>query len=175
MSVQIRTSQTNKNMSDMTDMLVILRDLKPVESELLELENHHGITIRKPIAPEKSILVDWVNTRFGAGWSSEVEVACSSVPSKCFVAQKEGELLGFAVFDVSSRGFFGPTGVAEEYRGLGIGKILLVKSLEALKDMGFAYAIIGGVGPVEFYKKTVGAMVIEGSSRSIYANMLKRR
>ena len=83
--------------------------------------------------------------------------------------------MGFAVFDVSSRGFFGPTGVLEEYRGLGLGKVLLIKSLEALKELGFAYAIIGGVGPVEFYQKTVGATIIENSGRSIYSNMLKRK
>ena len=162
-------------MSEMTDMLVILKDVKPLKNELADLEKDHDILIRRPIAPEKSILVDWVMGQFGAGWSSEVEVACSQVPAKCFVAQKKGELVGFAVYDVSSRGFFGPTGVLEEYRGLGLGKVLLIKSLEALKELGFAYAIIGGVGPVEFYQKTVGATIIENSGRSIYSNMLKRK
>ena len=59
-------------------------------------------------------------------------------------------------------------------RGKGLGKVLLVKALDALKEMGYAYAIIGGVGPIEYYEKTVHAKVIEGSGKSIYENLLKR-
>jgi GNAT superfamily N-acetyltransferase len=45
------------------------------------------------------------------------------------------------------RGFFGPAGVAESARGFGLGKALLMKALEALREIGHAYAIIGGVEP----------------------------
>ena len=37
-----------------------------------------------------------------------------------------------------------------------------------MRDDGYAYAIIGGVGPAEYYAKTVGATLIEGSSPGIY-------
>jgi len=37
-----------------------------------------------------------------------------------------------------------------------------------MRDDGYAYAIIGGVGPAEYYSKTVGATVIAGSSPGIY-------
>lgn len=60
-------------------------------------------------------------------------------------------------------------------RGKGIGKILLVKSLQSMKEMGYAYAIIGGVGPVDFYKNTVGASIIEGSEVSIYENLIRKK
>ena len=30
-----------------------------------------------------------------------------------------------------------------------------------MKEMGYAYAIIGGVGPAEFYEKTFDAKIIE--------------
>ncbi|MCK7506256.1 MAG: hypothetical protein MZV70_20760 [Desulfobacterales bacterium] len=33
-----------------------------------------------------------------------------------------------------------------------------------MRDDGYAYAIIGGVGPAAYYAKTVGATLIEGSS-----------
>jgi hypothetical protein len=42
-----------------------------------------------------------------------------------------------------------------------------------MAGQGYAYAIIGGVGPVEFYAKTVGAIVIAGSQPGIYGGMLK--
>jgi len=38
---------------------------------------------------------------------------------------------------------------------------------------GYAYAIIGGVGPVEYYKKIVHAIPIRGSTPGIYRGMLK--
>jgi len=41
---------------------------------------------------------------------------------------------------------------------------LLLSCLHAMRDNGYAYAIIAGVGPAEYYSKTVGATLIEGSS-----------
>lgn len=40
-----------------------------------------------------------------------------------------------------------------------------------MKEMGFTYSIIGGVVPEDFYKKTVGAIIIEGSEASIYETL----
>ena len=40
---------------------------------------------------------------------------------------------------------------------------------------GFAYAIIGGVGPAAFYAKAVGAVDIAGSTPGIYGGMLAAR
>ena len=40
---------------------------------------------------------------------------------------------------------------------------------------GYAYAIIGGVGPTEFYNKTVGATVIEESTPGVYRDWLGPR
>jgi GNAT superfamily N-acetyltransferase len=78
----------------------------------------------------------------------------------------------FSCYDTTLRGFFGPTGVAEDARGLGLGKALLMKSLEALRETGYAYAIIGGVGPKEFYAKACGAIEIPGSDPGVYTDLL---
>ena len=53
--------------------------------------------------------------------------------------------------------------VRDDHRGRGIGTGLLMACLNAMRAEGYAYAIIGQVGPAEFYAKTVGASVIEGS------------
>ena len=42
-----------------------------------------------------------------------------------------------------------------------------------MKLKGYAYAIIGAVGPAEFYKKAVGAIKIENSWPGIYNDILK--
>jgi hypothetical protein len=42
-----------------------------------------------------------------------------------------------------------------------------------MKLKGYAYAIIGAVGPAEFYEKAVGAIKIENSWPGIYNDILK--
>jgi predicted N-acetyltransferase YhbS len=59
-------------------------------------------------------------------------------------------------------------------RGKGVGKALLLACMHGLHDEGYAYAIIGGAGPTEFYGKAVGAIPIEGSVPGVYKGMLKK-
>ncbi len=158
----------------MKDMLVRLMELPEIWALEAKLQEKEQVVFRKAIAPEKHLLTEWVMEQFGAYWKSEVEVAFSRQPVSCWIAQRGNEILGFACYESTARNFFGPTGTIESERGKGIGKVLLIKSLESLKEMGYAYAIIGGVGPIEFYEKAVGAQVIEGSERSIYQNLLRK-
>ena len=48
--------------------------------------------------------------------------------------------------------------VLESERKKGIGKALLLKSLESMQELGYAYAIIGwpAKSAVDFYKKCAG-------------------
>jgi predicted N-acetyltransferase YhbS len=62
--------------------------------------------------------------------------------------------------------------VEETLRGKGIGKALLLECLIAMKAQGYAYGIIGGVGPARFYEKAVGAVLIEGSNPGIYEGIM---
>lgn len=158
----------------MSDMLVKLYELPESEdlySNLLE----NRIIIRNAIAPEKSFILDWVGENFSINWRDECDVAFSSQPIKCIVAIKDAKLLGFACYDVTSKGFFGPTGVSEDSRGMGIGKALLIRALEGLQNEGYAYGIIGGVGPVNFYEQTVNATLIPDSTPGVYKGMLKHK
>ena len=158
-------------MKDMLVRLMELPDASELEKRLLEKEK---IVFRRAIAPEKHLVSEWVMEQFGAYWKSEVEVAFSRQPISCWIAQRGNELLGFACYECTARNFFGPTGTKESERGKGIGKVLLIKSLESLREMGYAYAIIGGVGPAEFYEKAVGAKIIESSEVSIYQHLLRK-
>lgn len=154
----------------MIDMLVRLYDL-PDPAELYARVAAGGVTLRRARAFETHTVAAFART-FSEKWASEVEVALSRQPAACFIATKDKRVLGFACYDTTMRGFFGPTGVAEEARGLGLGKALLIKSLEALRETGHAYAIIGGVGPKEFYAKACGAIEIPGSDPGIYGDLL---
>ncbi len=158
----------------MQDMLVKLYDLPDIPPEKKVLRDE-GYIFKHPIAPELSILSEWVEKNFSEFWGAEMKAALSHLPTTAIVCLYEDQPVGFACYDTTCKGFFGPTGVLPEFRGKGIGKILLIESLMALKNRGYAYAIIGGVGPVEYYQKTVNATIIEGSNPGIYHNLIRRK
>ncbi|XLS27852.1 GNAT family N-acetyltransferase [Flavobacteriaceae bacterium M23B6Z8] len=159
----------------MKDMLVPLWELPECSDIEKRLQNQENIIVRRPIAAERHLITSWVLKNFSNYWESEVKVAFRSIPASIYVAQKNNEILGFACYECTARGFFGPTGTLEEERGKGIGKVLLVKSLQSLREMGYVYGIIGGVGPEAYYEKTVNARIIEGSEKSVYYHMLKNK
>lgn len=157
----------------MTDMLVKLYDLQDDWGFLTE-QAKLGITIRKPIGPEKHLLVDWVRENFEAVWASETDMALSNRPITCFVAVQDSQLIGFACYDATALGFFGPMAVAEACRGKGTGKALLLACLLDMKLKGYGYAIIGWIGPAEFYSKAIGAIEIPDSSPSVWKTLIYR-
>jgi GNAT superfamily N-acetyltransferase len=155
----------------MHDMLVRLYNLPSLDEALLAAANQ-SVSVRRAIAPEKPVVVDWVRANFASS-VAEVECAFAQVPVRCFIATRDDAMLGFACHDVTALDFFGPEGVAASERGKGIGRALLLAALHAQRAAGYAYSIIGGVGPAEFYAKAVGAVAIEGSTPGIYGARLR--
>ncbi|MFN6269517.1 MAG: GNAT family N-acetyltransferase [Akkermansiaceae bacterium] len=155
----------------MIDMLVRLYDL-PDTADLYSKIHDQGITLRRARAFEKHTVAAFAREHFSEKWASEVEVATTRQPISCWIATRNREILGFSCYETTQRGFFGPTGVIESARGTGLGKALLFKSLESLREMGYAYGIIGGVGPRDFYEKNCGAIEIPGSDPGVYADIL---
>ncbi len=154
----------------MPDMLVKLYEL-PRLDDALETCVRKGVAIRRVLTPEKSAVIDWVRAHFPTS-TAEVEAACCRLPVSCFVALRAQRIVGFACYDATCRNFFGPEAVLAEERGHGTGRALLLAALHAQRAQGYAYSVIGGVGPADFYAKTVGASAIEGSSPGIYGGLL---
>jgi hypothetical protein len=50
---------------------------------------------------------------------------------------------------------------------------LLFACLEDMRQQGYGYAIVGGVGPTAFYSKAVGAVLIEGSEPEVSRGLLR--
>lgn len=153
------------------DMLVKLYDLT-ADAALDARLAAAGVTLRPALPPELHVVTDWITAQFGRGWASEATVAICRQPVGCQIAVRGRQLLGFACHDATARGFFGPTGVLDSERGQGIGKALLIKALLAMRAEGYGYAVIGGAGPVDFYRHAVGAIPIEGSVPGLYAGLL---
>ncbi|MDH4414044.1 MAG: GNAT family N-acetyltransferase [Rhizobium sp.] len=155
------------------DMLVKLYELQD-DGEIIGRMKAEGIAIRRALVPELSAIAAWIEPRFGRGWVAEATAAIMRQPVTCWIAHAGDTLLGFACHEATMKGFFGPTGVDENARGRGIGHALLIRTLIDMRDQGYAYAIIGGAGPMGFYEKSVGAIAIPGSSPGIYKGMLPR-
>ena len=133
-----------------------------------------GVAIRRPFAFEMTQVLDWIGRHFEPGWADEASIAFARRPASILIAVDGGKVVGFAVFDVTANGFFGPTGVSPDHRGRGLGRALLLHALSALRQAGYAYAIIGDAGPEEFYQRTVGATVIENAGPSLYDGKIDR-
>ena len=157
----------------MPDMLVNLLKLPPIEPLLSDLREK-GISIRRARTFEQSILQEFILEHFAHGWADEITVGFSRQPVSIFLATKEGQILGFGGYECTARAFFGPTGVQESARGIGIGKALLIACLQGLSEMGYVYGVIGGVGPSDFYRRAVGAMIIPDSTPGLYTDLLHR-
>jgi predicted N-acetyltransferase YhbS len=152
----------------MADMLVRLYALPDPAAAIARAERS-GVRIRRAERREREALVTFVRAAFGESWVAECLAALDRQPIGCFVAVRGDAIRGFACHDVTCRNFFGPAGVAPDDRGQGTGAALTLAALAAMRDAGYAYAIIGGVGPADFYARVAGAVPIEGSTPGIYA------
>ncbi len=155
----------------MSDLLVRLYDLPVFEAEAKVRDA--GVVVRRALPPERHLVLDWIGARFDPHWVSEAALGLGQLPTTIYVAIRDGRLLGFACYDTTAKGFFGPTGVEEAERGQGIGEALLIAALKGMREAGYAYAVIGDPGPVAFYTRRLDALEIPNSTPGHYAGMLR--
>lgn len=151
------------------DMIVNLTTL-PNAPELAE-----GITIKRGFSGEKKQILQFIRENFQENWAGEADQALNQSPGHCFLAVEDGKILGFACYDATAKGFFGPIGIHPDARGKKIGEALLIRALEAMREEGYGYGIIGWVNTAEvFYRKTVQAEYIPGGEpeNSVYRNLI---
>mgnify|MGYP002624872691 CR=1 FL=1 len=151
------------------DMIVRLYDM-PAAPEA------EGVTVRRALSPDYETIRAFVREHFSEGWYSECGAALTGPRSTCFIAMKDGELIGFACYDTTAKGYFGPIGVREDRRGGGTGAALLLACLHAMREDGYGYAVIGWCdGAREFYRKIAGAMEIPGTEpeHTVYSRLIR--
>ena len=158
----------------MPDMLVNLLKLTSLEPLLGELRREGGVIVRRAQVWEMTSVRRFVEQHFDAGWADEISVGYANKPVTVYLALRDGRIVGFAAYECTRRGFFGPMGVAANERGRGLGRALLLACLWGLNELGYAYGIIGGAGPTAFYERSVGAITIPDSMPGIYADPLSR-
>lgn len=156
----------------MPDLLVRLYDLPDPDLIFAKLQER-DIVIRRAMVPDRYRILEFVNSISTPEAAGEAAVALTRQPVAVFLATRGSEILGYACYHATAIDFFGPMAVKEAYRGLGLGKALLLAALHAMAFEGFAYAIIGSAGPIDFYQKTVDAQVINQSDPGFYKDFLK--
>lgn len=119
------------------------------------------VSIRRAKSTERDVLIHFVRTEFGDRWLDSVKNGFGQDVIPIFVAVDDG-FQGFACFDVvrSKRGVFGPMGTRFDCREKGVGRALLHRCLSEMQHIGYDYAVINNAGPIEFYEKACGAVVI---------------
>jgi GNAT superfamily N-acetyltransferase len=156
----------------MPDMLVNLLRLPALEVQVHEL-GEQGVNMRRAQPFETTPVRLFIEENFSVAWADEISISFANKPVSIYIATRAGRVIGFAGYECTRKTFFGPTGVVESERGRGIGKALLIAALWGLRELGYVYGIIGGVGPMEFYREAVGAFVIPDSEPGIYTDLLK--
>lgn len=141
------------------DMVVPLLALPPPAPALARAAAA-GVVVRRARAWEQSPLRSFVEKHFSDTWADEVLPAWSRTPLSAFLAMEDDRIVGFATYNCAHPGLFGPTGVRPNRRGLGLGAALLLRCLEDMRALGYIYAIIGAVGPADFYQKACGAVLL---------------
>ena len=116
----------------------------------------------------------YLSSEWSDSWRAEASFAFKNDPVSGFLALREDRrtvprpgqsgirICGFAAYDVNQfPGSFGPTGVSVEARGQGVGRALLLRCLADMQARGYTKAVIGHVGPIDFYFRAVGAELSE--------------
>jgi GNAT superfamily N-acetyltransferase len=155
----------------MPDLLVNLLRLPSLETAMRAVDGAN-VVVRRAQPFEITPVRSFVEQEFSRAWADELSVGFANKPISVYIATAEHRIVGFAAYECTRRCFFGPTGVVENLRGRGVGKALLLACLMGLRDLGYVYGIIGRAGPIEFYQKFVGAVVIPDSDPGIYTDLL---
>ncbi|WLR56988.1 GNAT family N-acetyltransferase [Mesobacillus subterraneus] len=106
-------------------------------------------------------LVRFIIKEFGSRWTESIKLEFRKPQSSIFICKdQEGDIVGFAAFDIHQPGHFGPMGVAKNKRAEGIGESLLHVCLVRMQKRGYKEIVIDNAGPIEFYEKTCNAKVV---------------
>lgn len=133
--------------------LRVLRDLEPV----LDEQRANGVDVRRAEEIEGNVIAEWVRENINPNWGVVCQVALEQTPPGCFVAYQKnagGEsaplsrenILGFACYDVVTKGVFGPSGVREDQQDTDVGTALFLSCLHAMAAEEHTLAVVGWSG-----------------------------
>ncbi|MGC4890279.1 GNAT family N-acetyltransferase [Micromonospora sp. DT227] len=151
-----RQDRTAWNMTaTLTEGSAALRPTEATERRLAE----RGVTVRRAVPTDLPALEAFARATFGGVWDGELAGSVGRPDAGTHLAERDGEILGFAAYGSARPSWFGPMGTAPAVEGSGIGGVLLRRCLRDQAAAGITEAQIGWVGPVPFYSNAVGARI----------------
>ncbi len=119
------------------------------------------IQIRRARRDDDPLLDAYFAEHFGEDWRFEAGLAMDNDPPALHLALKDGQMIAFSAHSTQNRewGFFGPMGTAPAARGLSLGRVLLWRCLNDMREAGHRTSVIPWVGPISFYRQWCGARV----------------
>jgi predicted N-acetyltransferase YhbS len=151
-----RQDRTAWNMT--ADLAAGSAALRPTEAAERRLADG-GVTVRRAEPADLPGLAAFARSTFGGAWDAELASSLGRPDAGTHLAERDGEILGFAAYGSSRPGWFGPMGTAPAAEGSGIGGVLLRRCLRDQAATGLGAAQIGWVGPVPFYANAAGARI----------------
>jgi GNAT superfamily N-acetyltransferase len=120
-----------------------------------------GVSVRRATRDDGPLLDAFFQQQFGPDWRLEAELSLRNDPPALHIAIKNRAIIAFSAHSTQNRewGFFGPMGTAEAARGLGVGRVLLLRCLHDLQLAGHKTSVIPWVGPISFYARCVPTVV----------------
>ncbi|PWR08338.1 GNAT family N-acetyltransferase [Micromonospora sicca] len=151
-----RQDRTAWNMTaDLSEGSPALRSTEAAERRLAG----QGVTIRRAEPADLAALAAFARATFGGTWDGELAGSVGRPDAGAHLAERDGEILGFAAYGSARPSWFGPMGTAPAAEGSGIGGVLLRRCLRDQAVAGIGAAQIGWVGPVPFYSGSAGARI----------------
>ncbi len=145
------------------DCVNLIADLDTAFETAVEVSRlaETGVAIRRATADDGGLLDAFFADHFGQAWRLEAELALQREPPAMHLAIESNYIIAFSAHSSQNRewGFFGPMGTAPKARGRGIGRVLLQRCLNDLREAGHRTAMIPWVGPIGFYARHAGCRV----------------
>lgn len=157
----------------MADMLVNLYELDFRKKPNIE----SNIEIKRVLAPDRRKVIRFIQENFNENFVDEYKSACSNNPITCFIAVKDNNIVGFICYEATAKNFVGPMGVLSSERRQGIGEYLMLRCLESMKEMGYAYAILGypSEEAIHFHERVANAVIIPANTKGVYTRMIGKK
>ena len=119
-----------------------------------------GFTFRRLMPGDREQFGAWLREHWSAVWHYEALASYANDPISTFVALADGRICAFAAYNTTTFAHvFGPTGTEPALQGRGLGRVLFLRCMRDLQDMGHQAAEICWVGPIAFYARVADAWI----------------
>lgn len=132
----------------------------PLDTEVAEDRlRSHGIEVRQAAAGDDGSLQESLRLTWWPAWVTELTVALRSSEAGLHVAVKDNRYVGFCAYGINRPHEVGPVGTSPELRNLGIGGVLLKRSLADQRDRGLTAAELVWAGPLSYFSRALHATI----------------